>query len=363
METVVVGMSGGVDSSVTAYLLKNQGFKVIGLFMKNWEEETEEGCSSAGDYEDVRAVCELLDIPYYTVSFVKEYRERVFSDFLKEYAAGYTPNPDVLCNREIKFKLLLKKAVELGGRLATGHYCRKILIDGKPVLQRAFDSNKDQSYFLSVTSGKSFDNVLFPLGDLLKTEVRRIAEEARIPTAAKKDSTGICFIGKRNFKEFLGRYLVEKTGPVIEWTTGKYLGEHPGAHFFTIGQRKGLNVGGAGGPWYVVDKDMETNTVYAVGKGDEDALLSTGLSAQYVNWFFKPHMPFYCSAKVRYRSEDEPCRIEEGKNGSIKVTFLNPVKAVTPRQTVVFYSGNLCLGGGTIDSVTQLKSRKRVQYQ
>ncbi|MEG0036661.1 MAG: tRNA 2-thiouridine(34) synthase MnmA [Victivallaceae bacterium] len=352
MNKIVVGISGGVDSSVSAYLLKSQGFDVIGLFMKNWDEEDEdEGCSSAQDYEDVMAVCEFLDIPYYTVSFVKEYKNNVFADLLEGYSQGYTPNPDVLCNSEIKFKLLLKKAEELGGYLATGHYCRKTFIDGNVVLMKAKDLSKDQSYFLSITPGNCFRKVLFPLGDLLKSEVRKIASEAGISTATKKDSTGICFIGKRNFKNFLGRYLPEKQGLLIDWHTKSILGQHPGAHFFTIGQRKGLEIGGPGGPWYVVGKDMNENIIYVVNKKGTEALLKDQLTATDVNWFSKPKFPYECTAKIRYRSEDEPCYLTEDETNpkNVKVVFQRPISSITPRQTIVFYSGDFCLGGGSID--------------
>ncbi|MCP5469477.1 MAG: tRNA 2-thiouridine(34) synthase MnmA [Chlamydiales bacterium] len=343
MKKVVVGMSGGVDSSVVAYLLKKQGYDVIGLFMKNWEDE---GCTSASDYEDVAAVAGQLEIPFYTVNFAKEYWDRVFSRCLEEYEAGYTPNPDIWCNQEIKFKLFFEKALALGADyLATGHYCRT---DGKRLL-RGVDENKDQSYFLYTLKNSALDRVLFPLGGMEKSEVRKIAEEAGLATAAKRDSTGICFIGKRNFKEFLARYLPKKAG-VFETRCGKVVGEHEGAHYYTIGQRRGLAIGGAGEAWYVVDKEMERNVVI-VEQGDHNPeLFSSSLSATDVSWVGgMPTFPFKCTAKIRYRSPDERCEIVCEENGKLIVHFESKQKAITPRQSVVFYDGEICLGGAIIE--------------
>ncbi len=337
---IVVGMSGGVDSSVAAYLLKQQGHEVIGLFMKNWEED---GCEAASDLEDVAAVAGKLDIPFYTVNFAKEYWERVFSRCLEEYAAGHTPNPDIWCNQEIKFKLFFEKALRLGADyLATGHYCQKS--EGK--LLRGFDENKDQSYFLYTMQKEVLDRVLFPIGHLPKSEVRKIAEEAGLCTANKKDSTGICFIGKRNFRPFLSRYLPPKKG-VFQKKDGTVVGEHEGAHFYTIGQRRGLKIGGAGEAWFVVGKKMKENIVI-VEQGEAPELFSKELVATDLSWVEEePQLPLRCTAKIRYRSPDEECLLKKVE-GKLVVEFENKQKAVTPRQSVVFYQDSVCLGGGLI---------------
>jgi len=341
---VVVGMSGGVDSSVVAYLLKKAGHEVIGLFMKNWEDE---GCTAAADHEDVAAVAGKLDIPFYTVNFAKEYWERVFSRCLEEYAAGYTPNPDIWCNQEIKFKLFFEKAIRLGADyLATGHYCQNI--GGQ--LHRGFDDNKDQSYFLYTIEKKVLERVLFPIGHLTKAEVRQIAQEAGLATANKKDSTGICFIGKRNFPDFLARYLPPKKGR-FEKMDKTVVGEHEGAHFYTIGQRRGLAIGGAGEAWYVVGKRMKDNVVI-VEQGEAPELFSDTLIATDLSWVDKePELPIKCTAKIRYRTPDEACRLER-RDGKLHVIFDQPQKAITPRQSVVFYDGQVCLGGGLIATAT-----------
>ncbi|WP_080129369.1 tRNA 2-thiouridine(34) synthase MnmA [Chlamydia suis] len=349
-KTVVVAMSGGVDSSVVAYLLKKQGkYNVIGLFMKNWEEQDENGeCTATKDFLDVERIAEQLSIPYYTVSFAKEYKERVFSRFLREYANGYTPNPDVLCNREIKFDLLQKKVRELKGDfLATGHYCRGG-VDGSG-LSRGIDPNKDQSYFLCGTPKEALSNVLFPLGGMCKTEVRRLALEAGLATATKKDSTGICFIGKRPFKSFLEQFVADCPGDIIDFDTQKVVGRHEGAHYYTIGQRRGLNVGGMEKPCYVLGKDMKKNIVYIVRGEDHPLLYRQELVARELNWFVPLQAPTTCSAKVRYRSPDEKCHVYPLEDGSVRVLFDTPVKAITPGQTVAFYQGDICLGGGVID--------------
>ena len=337
---VVVGMSGGVDSSVTAYLLKKQGHEVIALFMKNWEDE---GCTTASDQEDVAAVAGELDIPFYTVNFAKEYWDRVFSRCLKEYAEGHTPNPDIWCNQEIKFKLFFEKALRLGADyLATGHYCQKI--DGK--LHRGFDENKDQSYFLYTMQKEVLDKVLFPIGHLPKSEVRKIALEAGLSTATKKDSTGICFIGKRNFRTFLSRYLPPKKGE-FQKVDGTVVAEHEGAHLYTIGQRRGLAIGGAGEAWYVVGKRMSENVVI-VEQGEAPELFSDRLIATDLSWVDEePELPLKCTAKIRYRSPDEKCTLER-MDGKLHVIFDRPQKAITERQSVVFYDGPVCLGGGLI---------------
>jgi len=342
-------MSGGVDSSVAAYLLKEQGYEVIGLFMKNWEETNSEGvCQSVADYEDVQRVCDALSIPCYSVNFVKEYQERVFSHFLKELKEGHTPNPDILCNREIKFDLFFKKAKNLGADfLATGHYCQ--IKEGK--LLKGADPNKDQSYFLYTLKKQILDHLLFPIGHLPKTEVRRIAKEAQIPTHAKKDSTGICFIGKRNFKEFVSRYIPYHTGE-FKNTKGEVIGKHDGAAYYTIGQRKGLGIGGPGEAYFVVGKDVEKNVVVLEQGFDHPALYAPGLSAietTFVNGSLPAPLPFRCQGKIRYRQEIQGCVIDSVEDGRLTVHFNEPQRAITPRQSIVFYDGDVCLGGGLIE--------------
>lgn len=352
-KTVVVGMSGGVDSSVAALLLKEQGYNVIGLFMQNWEETDENGCCTAEeDYADVRRVANLIGIPYYTVNFAKEYMERVFSYFLKEYNAGRTPNPDVLCNREIKFGPFKKYAEQLGADyIATGHYC-DILHEGNVhYLLKAKDQNKDQTYFLNQLSQKQLENVLFPLGRLEKGEVRKIAEENSLATAAKKDSTGICFIGERNFRQFLQNYIPAKKG-LIKTYDGKILGEHLGMMYYTIGQRKGLNIGGQKGDegrWFVIEKDLENNILY-VAHGSEEKLYSSGLLMNEVNWIpFPPEKKeFHCTAKFRYRQPEQGCTVKIGEKNT-EVVFDEKQRAVTEGQFAVFYDGEKCIGGGVIE--------------
>jgi tRNA-specific 2-thiouridylase len=345
-KTVVVGMSGGVDSSVSAYLLKSQGYRVIGLFMKNWEEEDENGvCKSSFEYEDVVRVCEPLGIPYYSVNFTQEYRTQVFAHFLQELKAGRTPNPDILCNREIKFKAFLDKAIELGADyLATGHYCR---LDAESRLLKGSDPDKDQSYFLHAVKREALKRVLFPVGHLTKSEVRGIAKSANLATSEKKDSTGICFIGKRDFKPFVQQYLSYQAGP-FKTLSGEIVGQHDGAAFYTIGQRKGMGLGGEGDAWYVVKKDIEKNIVYVERGANHPALFSQELLATQLTWITEePAFPLRCSAKVRYRQTDQPCTVSL-QNGHARVIFDEPQRAVTPGQSVVFYSGDLCLGGGMI---------------
>ncbi len=345
--TVVVGMSGGVDSSVTALLLKQRGFRVIGMFMKNWEEEGGQ-CSSASDFEDVVKVCAQLDIPYYAVNFVKEYQTQVFSHFLAELEAGFTPNPDILCNREIKFKAFLEKALGLGADyLATGHYCRK---SEASELLKGTDPHKDQSYFLYTLSSPLLEKVLFPIGHLHKTEVRRIAKEHGLATCEKKDSTGICFIGKRDFKEFTGRYLGYKPGN-FENLKGEVVGRHDGIAFYTIGQRKGLKIGGPGEAWFVVGKDIARNVVIIEQGKDHPSLYKGELVATSLSWVSgtAPVAPYLCSAKVRYRQPEQPCCIEKIESGRAIIRFSAPQRAITPRQSIVFYEGDRCLGGGIIE--------------
>lgn len=307
-KTVVVGMSGGVDSSVSAYLLKKQGFNVIGLFMINWEENGE--CTAENDYEDVKRVCNLIDIPYYSVNYAKEYKERVFSYFLEQYKKGKTPNPDVLCNREIKFGPFLEQAEKLGADfIATGHYAKKIEKDGLYYLAKAKDLNKDQSYFLNQLSQKQLEKIIFPLADLTKPDVRKIAEEVGLSTAKKKDSTGICFIGERNFKQFLKNYLPAKKGNILT-QSGEIVGQHDGLMYYTLGQRRGLNIGGRSGGngkrWFVLAKNLNNNTLI-VSQGEDDALFSNSCICENFNWI--PEKPesktFECFAKFRYRQPDQ----------------------------------------------------------
>lgn len=350
MKTVVVGMSGGVDSSVTAMLLKEQGYRVIGLFMKNWEEDDQ--CPAALDYEDVVAVCNQLDIPHYAVNFAKEYWDEVFSKCLKEYAAGYTPNPDILCNREIKFKVFFKKALELGADfLATGHYCRKVFHNGEWHLARGSDPEKDQSYFLYTLKSSILEKVLFPIGEMAKSQVRALAEKNGLATAKKKDSTGICFIGKRNFKEFLSHYIPNQPGN-FETLKGEIVGRHDGFAYYTIGQRKGLGLGGAGEAWYVLGKQVERNVVL-VERGDHHpALYQESLTASDLTWVAtSPTLPLKCTAKIRYRAPDIPCTILSEEEGILKVLFDEPQKAITPKQSIVFYKDELCLGGALINPI------------
>lgn len=349
--TIAVGMSGGVDSSVTALLLKQKGYRVIGLFMKNWDDGPDSLCPAEADYEDVVRVCEAIDIPYYSVNFTKEYWDSVFSYFLQRLELGLTPNPDVLCNREIKFKALLNKALELGAdALATGHYARIAGEQGHRQLLKAIDPSKDQSYFLYLLNQKALNKALFPIGELHKSEVRELAEKYHLATARKRDSTGICFIGKRDFKEFMSRYLPLQKGP-LEDLEGHVLGEHDGAAFYTIGQRRGLGIGGAGEPWFVVGKDLSRNVVLLAQGSDHPALFCDDLTAGELHWISPegpPALPFKCQAKVRYRQADQICTIEAIENGIAHVTFDQPQRAVTPDQAIVFYHGELCLGGGTI---------------
>lgn len=352
-KTVVVGMSGGVDSSVAAFLLKEQGYNVIGMFMKNWEEENEHGdCIAEEDYEDVIRVCDQLAIPHYTVNFVQEYWDGVFSSFLKEYEAGLTPNPDILCNKEIKFKALLDKAMEYGADyLATGHYVRKREDHSHPQLLKGLDPGKDQSYFLYAIDGQSLNKALFPVGELQKSEVRRIAEENNLATAKKKDSTGICFIGKRNFKSFLSQYVAAQPGN-FETLEGEIVGQHDGVAYYTIGQRRGLAIGGAGDAWFVVGKDIPRNVVFVEQGTRHPALFADTLTATESTWIAKSplsDLPFRCTAKIRYRQNDQPCTIEANENGRLHISFDIPQRAITPRQSIVFYKDEVCLGGALIE--------------
>lgn len=360
---VVVGMSGGVDSSVAALLLKQQGYDVVGIFMKNWDDTDENGvCTATEDYEDVIRVCNQLDIPYYAVNFEKQYWDKVFTYFLDEYKAGRTPNPDVMCNKEIKFKAFLDHAVSLGADyLATGHYAQVRENNGVYEMLRGVDHNKDQTYFLNQLSQDVLAQVMFPLGHLEKNKVREIAKENNLATAQKKDSTGICFIGERNFKEFLSEYLPAQPGN-METLEGELKGKHDGLMYYTLGQRQGLGIGGAGDPWFVVGKNIHENVLY-VGQGfHHNALYSEGLIATESNWINGevPIEPFTCTAKFRYRQEDSGVTVTPMDQGNFKVVFDEPERAITPGQAVVFYKGDVCLGGATIDTV--LKENTKVTY-
>lgn len=353
-KTVVVGMSGGVDSSVAAYLLKKQGYNVIGLFMHNWEEEEGGHCTAEQDFLDVRMVASKLDIPYFSVNFSKEYKDRVFADFLEEYKKGRTPNPDVLCNREIKFGPFLEHAKKIGADfIATGHYCKISHENGVHRLLKAKDTNKDQTYFLNQLNQKQLEMVLFPLGDMVKADVRKIAEEQGLITASKKDSTGICFIGERNFREFLKNYLPLKPGNIVD-DKGNIVGKHEGLCYYTLGQRRGLDIGGkAGGNgdrWFVLKKDLDKNEL-VVSQGETDALFSNGLISYKVNWItgMPQEKTFYCYAKMRYRQPDQKVKVTLQENGHVKVDFYEKQRAVTPGQYVVFYTETECLGGGVIE--------------
>ena len=358
MDRVIVGMSGGVDSSVAAYLLKQQGFDVVGVFMKNWDETDDDGvCMATEDFADVRSVSETIGIPYYTVNFAAEYRERVFSYFLDEYKKGRTPNPDVLCNCEIKFKAFLDFALKTGAALlATGHYCR---LNADKLLLRGADPNKDQSYFLAGLKREQLMRVVFPIGDLMKSDVRRIAAEQGMSNAHKKDSTGVCFIGERNFKQFLMQYLPAQKGEIVD-ETGRKIGTHDGLMYYTIGQRRGLGIGGrsdgSGESWFVIGKDLKRNLLI-VQQGEHDELYSTSLFAASVNWIAKepPANEFACTAKFRYRQPDQKVRVIIDGTGA-RVIFERPQRAVTPGQWVVFYDGETCLGGGPIDQVEPKKA-------
>ena len=353
---VIVGMSGGVDSSVSAYLLQQQGYQVEGLFMKNWEEDdTDEYCSAAQDLADAKAVCDKLGMKLHTSNFAAEYWDNVFEHFLEEYKAGRTPNPDILCNKEIKFKAFLEFAAEeLGATyIATGHYVRRDDSTGRPRLLRGLDTNKDQSYFLYTLSEKQVGQSLFPVGDLEKPEVRRIAEQLDLITAKKKDSTGICFIGERKFKDFLAKFLPAQPGN-IETVDGKVIGEHQGLMYHTLGQRKGLGIGGRKDAteeaWYVVDKEVERN-VLVVAQGEHPRLYSDGLIASQLHWVDRTPIrePRRCTVKTRYRQQDIPCLIQPIDDLTIRVIFDEKQAAVTPGQSAVFYDGEVCLGGGIIE--------------
>jgi len=348
---VVVGMSGGVDSAVAALLARRAGHDVVGIFMKNWgEDDTDEYCSTREDLIDAAAAADVIGIELEAVNFSAEYKERVFAEFLREYAAGRTPNPDVLCNAEIKFRAFLDHAMRLGAeKIATGHYARVIENRGKFELLRGKDSSKDQSYFLHRLTQEQLSRVMFPVGELKKPEVRRIAREAGLAVHAKKDSTGICFIGERPFREFLNRYLPKEPGRMVD-EKGNTVGEHIGLAFYTIGQRKGIGIGGKGEPWYVAAKDPKTNTLVVVQGHDHPLLMKKTLSASDVAWVAgkPPAAPSAHTAKTRYRQADAPCTLSKVLDSEIRVDFSAPQWAVTPGQSVVLYDREVCLGGGVI---------------
>jgi len=377
-ERVVVGLSGGVDSAVSAWLLKQQGFDVIGLFMKNWEDDdrpagSDDGgdtgyCTSRQDFLDAASVADVIGIEIEHVNFAADYKDRVFAEFLREYAAGRTPNPDVLCNAEIKFKAFLDHAMRLGAaKIATGHYARVRERNERHELLKGLDAAKDQSYFLHRLTQSQLSRTLFPVGELPKTEVRRLAAEIGLPVAAKKDSTGICFIGERPFREFLNRYLAHAPGPILD-DRGRTLGEHVGLSFYTLGQRKGIGIGGVkesgaargmagsptGGPgdhapWFVARKDMASNTLYVVQGHEHPWLQSMRLDADDASWVAgRPPPPGALAAKTRYRQSDAACALAPEASGQFCLQFATPQWAVTPGQSAVLYDGEVCLGGGVI---------------
>ena len=371
-QRIVVGLSGGVDSAVTAHLLKQQGHEVIGIFMKNWEDDDDsEFCSSNIDFVDAAAVADVIGIQIEHVNFAADYKDRVFAEFLREYQAGRTPNPDILCNAEIKFKAFLDHAMRLGAeKIATGHYARVRPFDGLYQLLKGLDPAKDQSYFLHRLNQSQLSRTLFPVGELKKTEVRRIADEIGLPNAKKKDSTGICFIGERPFREFLNRYIAKAPGP-IKNDRGRVLGEHVGLSFYTLGQRQGLGIGGVKArgaelkavqalgqrgqgehaPWFVARKDMVDNTLWVVQGHDHPWLQSTLLQAQDCSWVAgMPPAPGRMAAKTRYRQPDAACKLLEPSATQAELRFEQPQWAVTPGQSAVLYQGEVCLGGGVIVS-------------
>ena len=361
-ERIVVGMSGGVDSSVAALLLKEQGYDVIGVFMKNWEEEDENGtCTAETDWRDVREVCDQIEIPCYSVNFAREYWERVFEYFLKEYRAGRTPNPDVLCNREIKFRAFLDFAMKLGAeKMATGHFVRT---DGKGHLLRGTDRNKDQSYFLYMVHREQLQKSVFPVGNLTKVQVREIAEKHGLAVSRKKDSTGVCFIGERNFKKFLSEYLPAQPGEMVD-TDGMVVGKHDGLMYYTLGQRRGLGIGGRGDgrSWFVIGKDLERNRLLVAQGEDHPMLYSTLCMAKDVTWVGEAPaeigQTFRCTAKYRYRQQDQEVEVVWKGENTLLIRSLVPQRAVTPGQSAVLYDGDCCLGGGIVTEILDAGEQK-----
>lgn len=354
---VIIGMSGGVDSSVAAWLLKQHGYQVEGVFMKNWEEDDSEGyCNVASDLADAQAVCDKLRITLHTVNFATEYWDNVFELFLAEYQAGRTPNPDIICNKEIKFKVFLQYAIEdLGADfIATGHYVRRVDICDQSWLLRSLDKNKDQSYFLYTLSHQQISKCLFPIDVLIKSDIRRIAAELDLVTANKRDSTGICFIGKRKFKDFINRYLPAHPGSIVT-VDGQIVGRHQGLISYTLGQRKGIGIGGTNigskEPWYVVDKDLNKNWLIIAQGNKHPRIMSAGFIANQLHWVNRKQLQvsIRCMVKTRYRQSDIPCLVEPLSEDSLLVIFDHPVAAVTPGQSAVFYRNEYCLGGGIIE--------------
>lgn len=356
---VIIGMSGGVDSSVAAWLLKEQGYQVEGLFMKNWEQDdTENFCPAAQDLADAQAVCNQLDIPLHSINFSEQYWDRVFTHFLSEYQKGRTPNPDVLCNKEIKFNAFLNHALSMGADfIATGHYAKNKIEGDYGFLYKAKDRDKDQTYFLHAVEPRALAKTLFPVGEYTKPQIRAFAKELGLVTQAKKDSTGICFIGERRFKSFLNEFILAQPGEIKD-TRGTVLGSHDGLMFYTLGQRQGLGIGGMQNsndePWYVVDKDVPTNTLYVAQGTQHPMLYSQGLICSPIHWLSKTapdQLPLTCYAKTRYRQEDQACMISPLDNNQHYVMFSSLQRAVTPGQYVVFYDKNQCLGGATIEEI------------
>lgn len=359
---VILGMSGGVDSSVAALLLKEAGYEVIGLFMKNWEEKDEDGiCTATVDTDDARMVAEQLGIPFYTINFENEYWDRVFTYFLDEYKNGRTPNPDVMCNQEIKFNAFLDYALTLeADYIAMGHYAQVREENGNFLLIRGVDKSKDQSYFLSRIGQEALSKTLFPIGHLEKSRVRELAIEHNLYTAKKKDSTGICFIGERDFDAFLDKYLLTKEGPMID-VDGDEIGRHSGLIHYTLGQRKGLGIGGIGSgePWFVAGKNLKKNILYVAQGENHPALYSVSMIGESPSWILEktPDMPLKCTAKFRYRQKDIPVTVDILDDGSLYIKYEYPVKAVTPGQVAVLYDGEICLGGSIVKSIEALNSQ------
>jgi len=359
---VILGMRGGVDSSVSALLLKEAGYEVIGLFMKNWDEKDENGvCTATEDSDDARRVAHQLDIPYYTINFEEEYWDRVFTYFLDEYKKGRTPNPDVMCNQEIKFNAFLDYALTLDADyIAMGHYAQVEERNGDYYLLRGKDNNKDQSYFLSRIGQKALSKTLFPIGHLEKSQVRELANKHNLYTAKKKDSTGICFIGERNFDKFLDKYLLAKEGNIMD-VDGNKVGKHAGLIHYTLGQRRGIGIGGVGTgePWFVAGKNLKKNILYVAQGKNHPALYSTSLIGESPSWILKraPNMPLKCTAKFRYRQSDIPVTVCILDDGNLHIKYDKPVKAVTPGQVAVLYKDEVCLGSSIIKSIKPLEKK------